>query len=93
MECNSIDQNVKNVTVHTNSNITEKWHSITKPTSRQILQDLKQKKRNSVLTCLNILTARTNIKQTITTVHSGNTDLTEINIARSCKSSKKLKPI
>jgi len=54
---------------------------------------LETKKKNTILTHLNILTARVSIKQTVITVHSENIDLTKIDTARSHKSSKKLKPI
>jgi len=51
------------------------------------------KKRNLILIHLNVLTARVSTRQTVTTVHSGNTDLTKIDIARSYKSFKKSEPI
>jgi len=46
-------------------------------------------KKGELCTCLNVLTARANTRQTITTVHSGNADLRKISTARSCKSFEK----
>jgi len=80
-----MDQNIKNTIVCINSNITEIWHDIAKPISRQILQGLKQRKRNSVLIISNVLTART----IITTVYFRNADLTGTGTTRNYKSSKK----
>jgi len=51
---------------------------------------LEKKKRNLVFILSSILTVKTIIRQIVATVHSRNTGLTEISIARSCRSSEKL---
>jgi len=69
--------NVKNVIVPIKLNITGKWYG----TIRQILilihLDLKQRKKNLVLTYLSISIANGNIRQIVIAVLSENIDSTE----------------
>ena len=87
-----IDSSVKNAMICTNSNITEKWYGIAKPTLRQILWDSRQKKENSALTHSSVLTSRANIRQIVTTVCYRSIDSTRNGTTRRCKSFEKSEP-
>jgi len=73
-------------------NIIEKWHDIIKPTSRQTLLGLKQRKKNLILILSNTLTAKVAIRWIISTVNFGSIGSIEIGITRSHKNSEKLEP-
>jgi len=88
-----MEKNIQNVISHIRSKIIETWLSVVKPISRQTLFNLKLLKTNLVHISLNVLIAEMIIKQTATTVLSGNTGSTTIDIMKSSRNSKKLESI
>ena len=69
--------NVKNVIVPIKLNITGKWYSTIRQILTLIYLDLKQRKKNLVLTYLSISIAKGNIRQIVIAVLSENIDSTE----------------
>jgi len=80
-----MEKNVQNVISHIRSKIIEIWLSVVKLISRQTLFNLKPLKTNLVRISLNVLIAKMIIKQTATTVLSGNTSSTTIDIMKSSR--------
>ena len=69
--------NVKNTIVSIKLNITGKWYGAVRQILTLIHLDLKQRKKNLVLTYLSISIAKRNIRQIAIAVLSGNTDSIE----------------
>jgi len=69
--------NVKNAIVPIKLNITGKWYGVIRQILTLIHLDLKQRKKNLVLTYLSISIAKRNIKQIAIAVLSGDIDSTE----------------
>jgi len=69
--------NVKNAIVPIKLNITGKWYGAVRQILILIHLDLKQRKKNLVLTYLSTSITKRNIRQIAIAVLSGNIDLTE----------------
>ena len=69
--------NVKNAIVPIKLNITEKWYGVVQQILTLIHLDLKQRKKNLVLTYLSTSIPKGNIRQIAIAILSRNTDSTE----------------